>query len=366
MSKLIIEEYPLLVLPSLACAIGLNEAIALQQIHYWLNPRINKNYKEGYFWIYNSYEEWQKQFSFWSVRTIRRIIQSLESNGLLISNNFNLNNFDKTKWYTINYILLESLNANKSRIGQVGQLYGPDWTKEEVKLDTSYKETETTAKTTTNNSLSKISKVSNSFILSKGNSLDKTKEGERENEMLKIWNEVVEIKNETVIKLTTKREKLLNTRFKEFFNNDISEWQDFCKRITSSKFLMGEITNFKVSFDWVLKEENIIKILENNYGINNNVIAKNAIEAIENELEAEINNPIWRAAREELKKQLGEGTFKSWISKLDFKNISDQTVYFIAPTNFIKDWITTNYSEEIKRTLNTNGANIQQILIQHY
>ena len=36
MSKLLINEQPLQVLPSLAEAIGLNQAIALQQVHYWL------------------------------------------------------------------------------------------------------------------------------------------------------------------------------------------------------------------------------------------------------------------------------------------------------------------------------------------
>ena len=36
MSNLLIEEPPLQVLPSLALAVGLNEAIILQQMHYWL------------------------------------------------------------------------------------------------------------------------------------------------------------------------------------------------------------------------------------------------------------------------------------------------------------------------------------------
>ena len=34
--SLLISEPPLQVLPSLAVKIGLNEAIVLQQIHYWL------------------------------------------------------------------------------------------------------------------------------------------------------------------------------------------------------------------------------------------------------------------------------------------------------------------------------------------
>ena len=37
MSRLLINEPPLIVLPSLAKEIGLNEAIIVQQIQYWLS-----------------------------------------------------------------------------------------------------------------------------------------------------------------------------------------------------------------------------------------------------------------------------------------------------------------------------------------
>lgn len=108
MSKLLINEEPLQVLPSLAELIGLNEALFLQQVHYWLN-RSNHLIK-GKKWIYNTYEDWQKQFPFWSNATIRRTISSLENKGLLIHDNFNKAGFDKTKWYTIHYQLLESMS----------------------------------------------------------------------------------------------------------------------------------------------------------------------------------------------------------------------------------------------------------------
>ncbi len=37
MAKLLLNEQPLVVLPELACKIGLNEAIILQQLNYWLH-----------------------------------------------------------------------------------------------------------------------------------------------------------------------------------------------------------------------------------------------------------------------------------------------------------------------------------------
>lgn len=358
MSKLIIDEYPLLVLPLLASTIGLNEAIALQQIHYWLDPRINKNYKEGSFWIYNTYEEWQKQFTFWSVRTIRRIIKSLESKGILISKTFNLNNFDKTKWYSIDYAALVSLNICKSLLGQVGTSSCSNWTKDKDKLATTYKETETTTKTTISNSLSSINLQIEKSIKEEIN----VEKQEREKEMIKIWSEVIEKGNQATIQLTTNRTHLLALRLKEFFNNDTSKWKDFCKKITSSKFLMGEVTRFKVQLDWVLKEENILKIIENSYGMGDRIVDKEdfSIETLEDN----IIDPLWKKTRLELKKKLGEGLFNSWISKLQFIGISENIAHFISPTKFISEWIVNNFSEDIKREFNSYDANVYQIIVK--
>jgi len=76
-SKAIIPENPLLVLPTLAVEIGLNEAIILQQMHFWLIT--SEHFYEGQFWIYNSYSQWQKKnFPFWSVSTIKKTIQNLD------------------------------------------------------------------------------------------------------------------------------------------------------------------------------------------------------------------------------------------------------------------------------------------------
>lgn len=105
MCKLLYDEPPLTVLPSLAVVVGLEEAIVLQQVHYWLirKRESGQDYRNERYWVYNSYEKWQEQFPFWSERTVRRIINRLESGGLLLSDNFNKAAFDKTKWYTIDY-----------------------------------------------------------------------------------------------------------------------------------------------------------------------------------------------------------------------------------------------------------------------
>ncbi|MDA2526413.1 DnaD domain protein [Bacillus cereus] len=117
MSNLLIHEEPLIVLPGLAKAIGLNEAIFLQQVHYWLNK--SKNFYDGYHWVYNTYDEWLKQFPFWSSATLRRIINKLEKKGLLIKGNYNKLKIDQTKWYRIDYDLLERMSRPSAQNEQL-------------------------------------------------------------------------------------------------------------------------------------------------------------------------------------------------------------------------------------------------------
>ncbi|MGM0410291.1 MAG: hypothetical protein ACQEQF_05950 [Bacillota bacterium] len=152
MGNLLLEESPLLFQPSVACKLGLNKAIVVQQLHYLLQQRQEKDkaryFHQGRWWVYNSYAQWQETFfNFWSTRTVRRIFNSLEEKDILISSNqFNQKKYDKTKWYTIDYqILNKVLDNENSQLGQpvsqndqvrkevvtkgVGQS-GPDYTKE--------------------------------------------------------------------------------------------------------------------------------------------------------------------------------------------------------------------------------------------
>ena len=113
-SSLLINEPPLSVLPSLAAAVGLNEAIVLQQLHYWLeNKKTGVLREDGHKWIFNSYEEWQENFPFWSPRTVQRIFLDLEHAGLIISAQFDKATYDRRKYYRLNYDQLRMIDSAK-------------------------------------------------------------------------------------------------------------------------------------------------------------------------------------------------------------------------------------------------------------
>ena len=113
--QLLLDESPLLVLPSLAVAIGLNEAIILQQLHYWIKikqaapDKYADGFQQGRWWVYNSVVEWQKQFNFWSDNTIQRALASLRSQGLVHVERLAEDPRDRTNWYAIDYERLDAL-----------------------------------------------------------------------------------------------------------------------------------------------------------------------------------------------------------------------------------------------------------------
>lgn len=114
MSKLLINEPALQVLPSLAKAVGLNEAIILQQVHYWLiNPKVGREFR-GRKYVRNSIAEWKENFPFWSETAIKRALTNLAADGLLESiDELNQMAQDRTLWYTINYDLIDKLPTSR-------------------------------------------------------------------------------------------------------------------------------------------------------------------------------------------------------------------------------------------------------------
>ena len=106
-TKLLLDEYPLILLPTAACVFGDRAALFLQQVHYWckLYERDHKlrHYHAGRWWVWNSLDGWLTNFPFWSTRTIERIIGRLQSQDLILIDNYNLMGYDRTRWYTPHY-----------------------------------------------------------------------------------------------------------------------------------------------------------------------------------------------------------------------------------------------------------------------
>ncbi|MWM72303.1 hypothetical protein GQL89_22485 [Escherichia coli] len=134
--KLLFAERPLVINTQLAMKIGLNEAIVLQQLHYWLRDTSSGMECDGVRWIYNTTEQWLEQFPFWSESTLKRAFASLKTLGLLRCEKLNKSKRDMTNFYTINYEskLLDDGKLSESIRSKCADPSGQNDTMEDAKM----------------------------------------------------------------------------------------------------------------------------------------------------------------------------------------------------------------------------------------
>lgn len=88
----------------LAKALNRSKAVMINQIHYWIiYHQDDEHFYDGRYWIHESYAEWHEQFPEMTIRGIQKTLASLEADGYILVGNYNKKNYDRTKWYTINY-----------------------------------------------------------------------------------------------------------------------------------------------------------------------------------------------------------------------------------------------------------------------
>lgn len=83
------------------------------------------------------------------------------------------------------------------------------------------------------------------------------------NQIINLWNSLDgNIPKITALNTGTKRYKLLNARINEYGLDDVIK---AIKNIRQSRFLQGYVNDFAITFDWFVRPNNFIKVLEGNY-----------------------------------------------------------------------------------------------------
>lgn len=114
-SRLLIDEQPIVLPPTLIKILGFEKATVLQQIHWMLQLPNSGVEHEGYHWVWGTYDEWcEQRFVFWESRTLRKWISRLEDMGLLISERIRASQHDQTKYYRIDYDALNELDPDRA------------------------------------------------------------------------------------------------------------------------------------------------------------------------------------------------------------------------------------------------------------
>lgn len=262
MSKLLFDKQPVVVDRDLAKAIGLNESIVLQQLHYWLeiNTKKGGNYHDGRYWTYNSIQKWwEENFDFWSLDTVKRCFKSLEKKGILITGNYNKDSRDRTKWYSIDYEKLEGIRQCISAKCPNGELQNAPM--RECKMPQPLPETSTETSTEISSKDKCIKNSQDEKCISKNDSKE-TVEDIPYAEIVEYLNSKAETKYRATAESTRSKIKArwnegfkLND-FKKVIDNKVLDWKgNFTKDgVPLSNFLRPE-TLFGTKFESYLNQK---------------------------------------------------------------------------------------------------------------
>lgn len=82
---------------------GINAAVMLEDIRRLVtdNEATGTNLHDGRYWTYSSVRAFAQLFPEMSSKAIRTALEKLESNGLIMTGNYNQSTNDRTKWYTL-------------------------------------------------------------------------------------------------------------------------------------------------------------------------------------------------------------------------------------------------------------------------
>lgn len=95
---------------------GVEKAVILYNLRFWLekNKANSTNLHDGYYWTYNSAKAFAALFPYYKASKIERLLRQMESDGLILSGNYNKAGYDRTKWYSMPDFSLESLAISQS------------------------------------------------------------------------------------------------------------------------------------------------------------------------------------------------------------------------------------------------------------
>lgn len=235
MPQHLFDSPPRVFSPDLATALGLSEAIVLQQVHYWLQR--SRHQRDGRTWVYNSYAEWQREFPWWSLPTIRRIFARLEDLGILVTSEYNRRRGDRTKWYAIAYDNLPSAQPD-----HMGHQNDPTISSER--------------------SDHLIKTISSLPKRSTDNSTTEERDEPPAEQILALYQQHCSRLHQPSQGLTLKRRKRIDEAWAE--QPSLDYWEKVFTQAGQSDFLAGQNDRgWKATLDWLLSHST--EVLEGNY-----------------------------------------------------------------------------------------------------
>jgi len=216
---------------------GVNAAVLLENIAYWTaqNEANETNFYDGLYWTFNSRRAFRELFPYMSEKQIYNALQKLIDAGLVVTGNYNRLAYDRTLWYALSQkgksiVHFDTMDCTERDNGnsQKGQPI-PD-------INTN------------------INAVINTDI-----------ERVDYQQIADMYNEIC-ISFPRVRNLSEARKKAIKARLKTY---SVEDFRALFKQAEQSDFLKGgNKRNWTATFDWLIQDGNMAKVLDGNYDNN--------------------------------------------------------------------------------------------------
>ena len=268
---------------SIAEEYGVNCAIIFQNLGFWIdkNEANERHFYDGRYWTYNSVKAFEKLFPYFSPKQISSILKKLEENDLIMSGNYNKSAYDRTKWY--------AFTDKGNRLYKNENSILPNGKMEELKKE--------------NGNAEKGEPIPYINADISSNVKSDIKENTKRKETIP-YQQIVDMYNDTCVSLPSvkslsdKRKKAIKARLNTY---TIDDFKTVFEKTERSDFLTGRTGKWSATFDWLLNENNMIKVLEGNY---------------DNKADKEKEIADSKTAEEEAKKQAEEELERKRMEKM--------------------------------------------------
>lgn len=100
---------------------GVHAAILLNNLEHWIahNKANNINYRDGYYWTFNSKRAFAELFPYMNERQIDYALKKLIDGGIIITSKYNTSVYNHTLWYTITklgYSILQNCEIEEAKL----------------------------------------------------------------------------------------------------------------------------------------------------------------------------------------------------------------------------------------------------------
>ncbi len=152
--------------------------------------------------------------------------------------------------------------------------------------------------------------------------------------------------------------KKLYKAFKTLFKGSLEAWKSYCRKIASSKFLMGEVSSFKAWISWAIREETYEKLEAGEYTLGDRVSEQEEREKtskMRNDLDGYVAQKLGKNLEfhKNLRKRVGDATYAAWFKdlKLNLYGEKEKQAEIQASSTFSASYIRQNFSEVLEEII---------------